>query len=245
MARSVILACNLNELAGFSFIRQQSDVDGSFLVNCILGQTLITPNSAAILLCFHHTYEHYVNASKRLNFNLNDARSKGNLLAIDAIRDMAKELLKSDSYAIKPEKLVNDILEDIESKVKELLNEKSSVTVIVDDVHMLTYLKANETLIIGLCRRLKKLSEVLTPKVHVVIKLHNSNVCESLANNISDLAELEIEVNKLASGNSKEVDGRLVVKKNHGFEGEKTVLYKVNERNIVVMQPGEPGLNTC
>lgn len=245
MARSVILACNLNELKDFTFIRQQCDVDGSFLLNCILGQTSITPNSAAILVCLHHTYEHYANASKRLNFNLNDARGKGVLLVIDAIRDMAKELLKSDSYAIQPEKLVNDILEDIESKVKRLLNEKSSVTVIVDDAHTLAYLKANESLIIGLCRRLKKLSEALAPKLHVVVKLHNSNVFETLANNMSDLAELEIQVNKLPSGNSKEVDGRLVVKKKHGIEGEKAVLYKVNERNIIVMQPGEPGLNIC
>lgn len=245
MARSAILACNLNELKDFTFIRQQNDVDGSFLVNCILGQTFLTPNSSAILVCLHHTYEHYLNASKRLNFNLNDVRSKGNLLIIDAIRDMANELFKSDSYEIKPEKMVNDLLKDIENKVENLLKEKSFVTVILDDVYTLNYLKANDNLILGLCRRLKKFSETLTPKLHVVIKLHNSDSSEILANNISNLAELEIQVNKLPSGHSKEVDGRLVINKKYGSEVEKTILYKVNERNIVVMQPGEPGLNIC
>jgi len=243
MARSVILACNLNELPDFMFIRQQSDVDGSFLVNCILGNTFLTPNKGAILVCLHHTFEHYVNAGKRLNFNLNDVRSKGTLLVIDAIRDMANELYKSDSYEIQPEKLVNDLCNEIETKVGKLLNEKSTVTVILDDVSTLSYLKANENLIINLCRRLKKFTESLTPKVHIVIKLHNSNLLDVMANNISDLAESEIQVNKLSSGHSKEVDGRLVVKK-YGSEG-KVVLYKVNERNIIVMQPGEAGLNIC
>jgi len=245
MARSVILACNLNELPDFMFIRQQSDVDGSFLINCILGSTFLTPNKGAILVCLHHTFEHYVNAGKRLNFNLNDIRGKGTLLIIDAIRDMANELYKSDSYAIQPEKMINDLLNDIESKVEKLLKEKSSVTVILDDVSTLIYLKANENLITNLCRRLKKFTESLSPKVHIVIKLHNSNLFEVMANNISDLAESEIQVNKLPSGHSREVDGRLIVKK-YSSEGEgKVVLYKVNERNIIVMQPGEAGLNIC
>lgn len=245
MARSVILACNLNEPTDFKFIRQESDVDGSFLINCILGQTFLTPNTSAILVCLHHTYEHYFNAGKRLNFNLNDARSKGNLLVIDVIKDMANELCKLDSYEIRTEKWVNDIFEDIETKVTNVLKDKSFVTIILDDVHTLSHLKANDNLIVGLCRRLKKFSETLTPKLSVIIKLNNSNLYEFLANNISDLAKVEIQVNKLTSGYSKEVDGRLVVKKNYGLDGEKTVLYKVNDRNIVIMQPGEPGLNVC
>lgn len=245
MARSVILACNLNELTDFMFIRQESEVDGSFLINCILGQTFLTPNTSAILVCLHHTYDHYCSAGKRLNFNLNDAQNKGNLVVIDVIKDMATELCKFGPFKIQPENMVNDILNDIETKVAMLLKERSFVNVILDDVHTLSHLKANDHLIMGLCRRLKKLSETLTPQLSVIIKLHNSNLYDVLANNISNLAQSEIQVNKLTSGYSKEVDGRLVVKKKNGFDGEKTVLYKVNERNIVIMQPGEPGLNIC
>ncbi|XP_037030228.1 uncharacterized protein LOC119070047 [Bradysia coprophila] len=245
MARSVILACNLNEPTDFTFIRQESDVDGSFLVNCILGQTFLTPNASAILVCMHHTYDHYFNAGKRLNFNLNDARNRGNLIVIDVLKATADTLCKFDSATIKPETVVSDIVADIELKVADLLRVKSSVTVILDDVHSLSHLKANEHLILALCRRLQRFSEMLAPKLRVIIKLHNSNLYECLANNISMLAQSEIQVNKLTSGYSKEVDGRLVVKRSNGFDGEKTVLYKVNERNIVVMQPGEPGLNIC
>lgn len=245
MARSVILACNLNEPTDFTFIRQESDVDGSFLINCILGQTFLTPNTSAILVCLHHTYDHYFNAGKRLNFNLNDARNKGNLVVIDVLKATANSLCNFDSAKIKPEKVVSDIAADIEAKVTDLLQFKSSVTVILDDVHSLSHLKANDHLIIALCRRLQKFSETLAPKLSVIIKLHNSNLYECLANNISTLAKSEIQVNKLTSGQSKEVDGRLVVKRGNGFDGEKTVLYKVNDRNIVIMQPGEPGLNIC
>lgn len=243
MARSVILACNLNEPSDFTFIRQQSDVDGSFLINCILGQKFVTSNTTSILICLNHTYDHYVNAGKRMNLNLNDARNKGNLIVIDVLKDMANNFCELDIFKIPIEKLVNDILDDIESKVLKLLKERSSVTVIVDDVQTLSYLKASDDLIVGLCRRLKKLSVTLTPKLSVIIKLNSSNLNEFMANNISDMAQTEIQVNNLASGYSKEVDGRLVVKKNHGFDDEKTVLFKVNDRNIVVMQPGEPGLN--
>lgn len=245
MARSVILACNLNEPTDFTFIRQEADVDGSFLINCILGQTFVTPNQSAILVCLHHTYDHYVNAGKRLNFNLNDARNKGNLVVIDVLKDVARTLCNLDSPKIKPQSVVSDIVSDVESKVTDLLQVKSSVTVIFDDVHSLSHLKANDHLILSLCRRLKRFGETLAPKVSVIVKMHNSNLYECLANNISLLAESEIQVNRLASGYSKEVDGRLVVKRGNGFESEKTVLYKVNDRNIVIMQPGEPGLNIC
>ncbi len=245
MARSVILACNLNEPSDFLFIRQESDVDGSFLINCILGQTFLTPNTSAILVCMHHTYDHYFNAGKRLNFNLNDARNKGNLAIIDVLKDMATELCGLSSSKINPERVINDIVEDIESKVTKLLLEKASVTIILDDVHTLNHLKANDNIIVAFCRRLKKFSETLAPKLSVIIKLHNSDLYEFLANNISDMATSEIQVHKLSSGYSKEVDGRIAVKKGNGFEGEKTVLYKVNDRNIVIMQPGEPGLNIC
>lgn len=245
MARSVILACNLNEPTDFTFIRQESDVDGSFLINCILGQIFVTPNTSAILVCLHHTYDHYFNAGKRLNLNLNDARNKGNLAVIDVLKATASTLCNFDSAKIKPETIVGDIVADIESKVADLLQVKSSVTVILDDVHSLSHLKANDHLILSLCRRLKRLSETLAPKLSVVIKLHNSNLYECMANNISLLAKSEIQVNKLTSGFSKEVDGRLVIKRGNGLDIEKTVLYKVNDRNIVIMQPGEPGLNIC
>lgn len=245
MARSVMLACNLNEPTDFTFIRQESDVDGSFLIGCFLGQTCVRPSSSAILVCLHHKYEHYLHAGKRLNFNFNDVKSKGNLIVIDVIEDMANELCNLNSNKIQPETLIGDILTNIESKVEQLLTNTLSVTVILDDVHAFSYFKANDNLIMGLCRRLKKLSETLTPKLSVVVKLNNSNLYEFLANNISSLAGSEIQVNRLTSGFSKEVDGRLVVKRKSGFDSEKTVLYKVNERNIVIMQPGEPGLNVC
>lgn len=244
MARSVILACNLNEPTDFMFIRQESDVDGSFLINCILGQTFLTPNTSAILTCLHHTYDHYSNAGKRLNFNLNDARNKGNLIVMDVLRNVGSEILDLDSSKVDPEKLVNEIVRDIETKATELLTAKSFVTVILDDVSALSHFKANDNLILAMCRRLQKFSKTNAPRLNITIKLHNSNLYEFLANNVSDLAETEIQVNKLTSGYSKEVDGRLVIKRCNGFDGEKTVLFKVNERNIVIMQPGEPGLST-
>lgn len=244
MARSVILGCNLNEPSNFTFIRQESDVDGSFLINCILGQTLASPQKSAILLCLHHTYDHYFNAGKRLNSNLNDARNKGSLHVIDVLKRIGHDLLSYDALKVQPEKVVNELVEDIEAKVNQLLEGKTSVTVILDDVHTLSHFRVNDNLILALCRRLKKFGESLASKLNVVVKLHNSNLYEFLANNISDLADSEIQVNKLTSGYSKEVDGRLVVKKHNGLDGEKTILYKVNERNIVIMQPGEPGLHS-
>ncbi|KAJ6640391.1 Elongator complex protein 6, partial [Pseudolycoriella hygida] len=188
MARSVVLACNLNELKDFMLIREDVGVDGSFLINCILGRNFLTPNSSTILVCLHHTYEHYTCAGKRLNLNLNDARSKGHLFVIDYIKDMACELNDISSFNMQPETLVNDLLDKIINTATMLLKNRPCV-IILDD-------------------------------------LHNCNVFEVLANTISDLAESEIIVHELTSGCSKEVDGRLVVKKCNGFDSEKTVLYK-------------------
>lgn len=245
MATSVLLACGLNEqhFPKLTFLREDTNVDGSFLVSCILGQRLKIPNTATLLLCLHHTYQHYSNAGIRLGFNLGAAIDKGNLFVIEPLTDIAENLFSSAYLQSSQENLLNIIWKNLENQIKEILTKKQSLTVIIDDLSALINLGATELLVLQFCRQLLKLATAnSTYDISIVIKLNTCNLYEHLASNLEDLADAEIQINKLKSGNFKEVDGKLVSIKHNARNLPKSMLYKVNERNIKIFAPGEVGI---
>lgn len=247
MATSVLLACGLNEqqLPKLIFLREETDVDGSFLISCIMGQRLKIQNAGTILVCLHHTYQHYSNAGIRLGFNLNMAIEKGGLSIIDPLCDLADNLLTSSYFTPSQEHLLSHLWTVLEEKITQIQANKSLVTVIIDDVSALINLGATENMILRFCRRLQKLADG-KDGLSVVIKLNTSHLYEHLCNNLEGMADAEIQINKLKSGNFKEVDGKLVSIRRNAANGciQKSMLYKVNERNIKIFAPGEVGIKT-
>lgn len=258
MATSVLLACGLNEqqLPSFTYIREETDVDASFLITCILGQRIKVPNSSTVLLSLHHAFQHYSLSGQRLGFNLNAARDKGGLLVTEPFQDIFDEMFASDIFQNNDDALIQRIWTQLLAQVQDELDIKSkkTMTIIVDDLSTFMNLGASENSIILLVRQLVRLaSSKYADRLFIVAKLNTSNLFDLLNNNLEALADAEIQCNKLKSGNFRDVDGRLVnirpVKKglasNSDISGErlkKTMLYKVNERNVKIFAPGEVGI---
>lgn len=256
MATSVLLACGLNEqqLPPFTYIREETDVDASFLITCILGQRTKIPNTTTILLSLHHALQHYTLSGQRLGFNLNAAREKGALLINEPLKEIATLLFDSNVFQRSADALVLNVWHQLLAQLREELEAKNRkmVTIVVDDLSALMNLGATENHIIILVRQLVALAAgYYVGRLSVVAKLNTCNLFEVLHNNLESLSDAEIQCNKLKSGNFRQVDGRLVTIRpdkssasvNNVVERTaKTMLYKVNERNVKIFAPGEVGI---
>lgn len=244
MSGSLLLTCCLNEqqLPRFVFLREDNGVDGSFLISSILGQRLKQQDTGTVLLCLQHSFQHYSSAGIRLGYNLNVNRDKGALIALEPLLDLAENLFKSNYLSNSDEEILQSLWQQIEQSVVRLMETKHSITLIVDNLSCLIDFGIDEYRIIELCQRLSRFN---TERLSVVVKINTCQLFEDICNNLEDLAEVEIKIEKLKSGNFREVDGRIVClnRNANGYDKtEKTVLYKVNDRNVRVFAPGEVGV---
>lgn len=244
MAASVLLTCNLNEhqLPPFTFIREDTGVDGSFLISSILGQRIKIQSTGTILVCLQNTFQHYSSAGVRLGYNLNMSRDKGTLIAIEPLLDLAENLFASNFLNACEEELLNTVWLKIEQAVDQLAETKQTLTLIIDNLSGLIDLGVGVNAIVTFCRKLRN---YCGEKLSVVVKVNTSNLYGTVCGGLEDLADTEIRIEKLTSGNFKEVDGRIVCRRrqDNGFDkNEKLVLYKVNDRNIKIFAPGEVGV---
>lgn len=250
MATSVLLACGLNESSAnnFIFIPEDSDIDGSFLISCILTQRIKAADAGTIVLCFHHYFEHYCGAGMRLGANLNLATTKGQLKVIEPLKTIDSDLFAAPLLCDgSPSDKLETLWQQLTEQVTELAATKKSLTIIVDDLSALITFGASENLVIQFCYRLQ---EELARKlgVSIIVKLSTANLFVHLANNLELIADTVIRVNKLPSGNFRSVDGRLVCERMPSIrrnleKTKKEMLYKVNDRNVKIFAPGEVGVN--
>lgn len=250
MATSVLLACGLNEqkLPGFVHISEESNVDGSFLISCILGQRLRISNAGTLLVCLQHHYQHYFNAGMRLGYNSNIFMGK-TLNVIDVLSDIAgqglgcKWLHASNGVNL----LTEQLIEDIRSQLSNNYANRSSYTILIDNLSILFNLGASKLQVQQFCQALADLAKE-HENLAVITKLSNSDIHQLTDNNVAKLGQVRIQVLRLKSGVFREVDGKLLIERvlDEGSydceETRKEVLYKVNDRNVKIFNPGEIGV---
>lgn len=250
MAASILFACGLNEkkLPAFVHISEDSDIDGSFLVSSILGQRLRISNAGTLLVCLQHNYQHYFNAGMRMGYNCNIFQGK-TFGVIDSLSHIAKDFLSS-KWLRKEICITDFLLEDIKEQIcSSYLKSRIHTTVIIDNLSILYNLGASKEDVQKFCHGLSNLSET-SENLTIITKMSNCDIYNVDDNNIAKLSSLHIRVVKLKSGVFREVDGKLLIKKlmeepDNIYEykfSSKEVLYKVNDRNVKIFNPGEIGL---
>lgn len=250
MAASVLFACGLNEqkLPSFIHISEESNIDGSFLISSILGQRLRISNAGTLLVCLQHNYQHYFNAGMRLGYNGNIFLGK-TLSVIDPLAEMAKDFL-STKWLGKETRVTDLLLADIREQISgNNFTTRINTTIIIDNLAILYNLGATKEDIQQLCHGLVALSQEFE-NLTIITKMNNCDIYTLDDNNVAKMGSLHIRVVKLKSGVFREVDGKLLIKR---FQDEadnmydcnytsKEVLYKVNDRNVKIFNPGEIGL---
>lgn len=247
MAASVLFACGLNEtkLPSYVHISEESDIDGTFLISSILGQRLRVSNSATVLVCLQHNFQNYFTAGMRLGYNLNLFAGK-TLHALDVVTEIAQNLLTSLQVADGKD-IIEDIIRQIHTELSEKLQNRVSVTVVIDNLAAFTNLGASEDDVLKFCHDLQNIGRSYE-NFSIITKLNTCDQWTVFDSNIRKLGDLVIQLVKLESGAFYEVDGKIIVERQtlNGHykiqEARKEFLYKVNDRNIKIYNPGEVGV---
>lgn len=246
MAASVLIACGLNEqkLPRFIHFSEESGADGSFLISCILGHRVRITNAGTILVCLHHTFNHYLNAGIRLGYNLTSFKGK-NLRVIEPVSTLVEDVYSRKPT--EPDTFVWYIWKEILKELKELQVTKSINTIIIDDLSVLVNLGVKEHAVLSFCKQLESLQEPESNHLNIITKLNTSDIYDYMSNNLKDQSTVHLAIEKLKSGNFRDVDGRIIVNK-YILNGicltitEKTILYKVNDKNVKIFNSGEVGV---
>lgn len=193
-----------------------------------------------LLVATQHTYHHYSAACMKVGFNLGPSRDSGQLQVLD----VAAELFRNYPDSV-------PCLDDVSKRAHEFLQAHPDGTILVDDLTYFLNFDHSEAQLIDFVEELAGQDD----RHHsLVIKLNTADRWTTLCANLDDLAQVEIGLQRLTSGQFREVDGRLVVRsypteKDDGEQDlirvkkvDRSVLYKVNERNIKVFVPGEVGI---
>lgn len=244
MAASVLLSCGLNEriLPKMVFIPESANVDSSFLLSAIIGQQLKVSQTKVFIVCMHHSFNHYNSAGVRIGYNLSQSVQRGRVIPLDILEQIASEENFLENLSL--EKVFNLINEKIEQ-----LASTEDVIVIVDDVSVLGLISEDESLIARFCKKLAQTVSNHTDKSSIILKMNCAEALPVVKNSIGDIAPLVLNVNCLESGRFKEVDGKIIIQKRirkadkiFSDVEEKTILYKVNERNVKTFAKGEFGV---
>jgi hypothetical protein len=237
----LISACGFTEPRKFVIINENCDTDGSFLISSLIGQRLRQQSSAIVLICCHQSLKFYETCGKKLGYNLIMSLNKKSLVAIEKLRDVP--LMTSD-----PDRLLEQLYSDINNHVSNFKsNGMKNISVIFDDLSFFTNLGCSEKELIKMSMKLHKLTKECS-ELSVILKVGLSDLHQYLTNNIEDLSDVSITVEKLKSGDFWDVDGKLRIKKvkcENGIyltESERNILYYVGDHNVKLIAPGEHGL---
>lgn len=243
MATSLLSACGISDPIKFIFIKENCDVDASFLITSLIGQRIRQQNSAIILICAHQSFSYYNLTGMKLGYNLNMAMSKNSVRVIEPMQEMYAN--NSNQYGFQ------QLSDKLNEYLKELQDQnKSNVTIILDDVQFFhTCESSYDSGLIKFANNLEQLV-INQPNVSIIMKMNLSDLYDVVGNNIEDLADICLTVDPLKSGHFKEVDGKISVQKFNTKsdsswnrkESERSLLYKINDRNIKIYAPGEFGL---
>ncbi|XP_035775707.1 uncharacterized protein LOC118457885 [Anopheles albimanus] len=258
MSRDILSACcwpmagypctNPIEKPRITLVQEQIDTDGSFLIATLLTNYLkLSARNHVLLFATHRNASHYASACQKLTFNTSAAIESGQLCIVDVLAELYADCNACDggnTPAPNGNKLLQSIIERLRA-----LSPTQDTLVIIDDLGLFTTLHpTGEDEVIDFAEEL--LCTAYQPVQHIVIKVNISECYRRLCAYISDLAQVNITLAPLPSGNFREVDGRMTVHRLAGTDGDlvplreqhRTLLYKVCDRQVRTYLSGELGI---
>ncbi|CRK88812.1 CLUMA_CG002585, isoform A [Clunio marinus] len=235
----LVSACGFTEPRKFIVINEAHDIESSFLISALIGQRLRLQNSGLVLICCHQSFKYYDACGKKLGYNLSMSVSKKCLRVVEPLKDMIN---------LKEDELIKHLMDEINNNLKLLEDDnKKNITIIIDDLSFFMSLGCSEKSLIKLGLKLHELSQK-KDSLSFVLKVGLSDFHSYLSNNLEDLADVLLSVERLKSGKFWDVDGRITIKKMNMqssiplVESERSLLYFIGDHNVKLSAPGEFGL---
>ncbi|XP_049532338.1 uncharacterized protein LOC125949396 [Anopheles darlingi] len=260
MSRDILSACcwpmagypctNPVEKPRITLVQERTDTDGSFLIATLLTNYLkLSPRNHVVLFATHQNASHYTSACQKLTFNTSAAIESGQLCIVDVLAQLYGDACNACDGGNTPAADGNKLLQSIIERLR-VLSPTQDTLVIVDDLGFFTNLHpTSEDEVIDFAEEL--LCTTFQAVQHIVIKVNISECYRRLCAYVCDLAQVNITLEPLPSGNFREVDGRLTVDRlAPGTDSDlmvlrehhRTLLYKVCDRQIRTFLSGELGI---
>lgn len=234
----LVSACGFTEPRRFIVIKECRDIDGSFLISSLIGQRLRQQNAGILLVCCQQSLKYYDTCGKKLGYNLTMSASKKSLLVIEPLREMV---------TLSGEMIMNRLLDAINEKLSAFEEDgKINITIILDDLSFFANLGVSEKDLIQLGVKLHSMTNQ-RDGLSVALKIGLSDLHQHLTHNLEDLADVELSIERLKSGDFWDVDGKLFIKKTSHqaemsiVESERSLLYFIADHNVKLSAPGEFG----
>lgn len=235
----LVSACGFTEPRKFIILNENADVDGSFVISSLIGQRLRLQNSGIVLVCCCQSFKYYEACGKKLGFNLSMSVNKKSLLPLEPLRDVIN---------FSPTHILDHLYEEICEKITFMKNSGTkNMSIIIDDLTFFTNLTCTEKQIISFGLKLHELATA-HEQLSLIIKIGLADLHQYLTNNLEDFADVSITIEKLKSGDFRDVDGKLKIKKVKSEDGistiesERNLLYYIGDHNVKLLAPGEIGL---
>lgn len=234
----LVAACGFTEPRKFIVIKENRDIDTSFLISSLIGQRL-RQNSGLVLVCCHQTFKYYDTCGKKLGYNLSMSLTKKSCHVVEPLREIA---------TLEKCGLMERLFESINDKIKALEDDgKANISIVIDDLTFFTNVGLTEKELIKAGMRLHDMTKKKNG-LSVALKIGLSDLHNHLSNNLEDFADVILTVERLKSGDFWDVDGKLLIKKmNHQgamsvTESERSLLYFIGDHNVKLSALGEFGL---
>lgn len=234
----LVSACGFTEPRKFIVISETCDIDGSFLISSLIGQRLRQQGAGLVLVSCQQTLKYYETCGRKLGSNLSMSIDKKCFHVVEALGEMV---------TLGRNVLMERLIDGISEKLKLLEEDKKqNLTIIIDDLTFFTNLGCTETDLIKAAMKLHKMTQQ-RDGLSVVLKIGLSDLYTHLTNNVEDLADVLLTVERLKSGDFWDVDGKLLIKKfkkqgeMRAVESERSLLYFIGDHNVKLSAPGEFG----
>lgn len=243
MTTSLLNATNLNVRPPHRFllIEENSKIDGEILISAILGHRLSLESPGVLFVCADHTLQHYESVGNRWAHRIQVHVAKGSLKPFEPLRSIFHEFMDVDGKVDYLERFWANLEQGIHNFVQD---GKENVAVIIDNLTFYHDLyEASPGWMIQLCLKLHALTTAI-PQLSVVVKVNESEMHEMVCRQVEEYANPVIAVEPFETGLFQEVDGKLVIREKENVdqwvakESEKTLFFKVSNRDVKVFAPG-------
>ncbi|XP_044758326.1 uncharacterized protein LOC123316349 [Coccinella septempunctata] len=229
-------------------VREVGLADSNFIITYLMKKIFQT-HDKLIFVNFHNTLDHYQLVGKKLGFDLLNKVQVGDAVIVDMLKNVEEEISNEDSkFFENSEEFVEKLFCRIELKADEIISTNDNQTfLIIDDLTHLLDIGVNIECVVKFitrCCNLKSNSVSVVINNHVSPYESNDEILPEdniIANSLSYISDLEIEVAPLQTGHSKDVSG--VINITRPGEVITKLHYKAYDRGIKTFKPGESLMN--
>ena len=179
-----------------------------------------------MIIGLENSFGHFHGVGVKLGLNLLQLRQSGRIVFYEGLKKLPQLFEESED----DEELVKSIFSEVQRDVGD------NTLVIVDQVSILSSLGVRDKYVYLLCHHLALLTASKQDSQLLLRLFDSSSYKGSLVNQVAALSTLQISINSLETGQSRDVSGIMLISTHQ--TDPKMLQFKVLDKDVKVFAPG-------